>query len=182
MLTEGRNESVVGLRLGCVTCLCPYKAVAKHIQVKEWSWRSAVSGSSAFMSLLALGWLGVSAPCDNSCLPRDKAACAAFNSVLCSEVPVLLTAPEEGGHRRMAAKVPCRAQGEEKNSMKGSEPFSCRDFPPNWTLGIPPYEAIWFISLSLAASMATDVIGEAIGFGGADKRGVRRVCMSCLLG
>lgn len=179
--------NLAGLWLGSVTCLCPYKAVAKRVQAKEWSWRwllwrSPVSGSSAFVSLLTLGWLGISAACHNSCLRRDKASVHSINSVFCSKVPVLFTVLEEGGHRRMAAEVPCRDQGEEENSMKGFEPFTCRDFPPNRTLRIPPYEAIWFISLSVAASMATDVIGEDIGFGGADKRGVRRVCMSCLLG
>lgn len=187
MLTEGRNESVAGQCLGFVICLCPFKAVAKRIWVKLKMLCYVMEKPYVRLQCLCVpadNWLVGYFCCFWQLIActGTKRVCAAFNSVFCSEVPVLFMMLKEGGHRRMAAKVPCRAHGEEKNSMKGFEPFSGRDFPPNWTPRIPPYEAIWFISLSVAASMATDVIGEDAGFGGADKRGVRRVCMNCLLG
>lgn len=67
-------------------------------------------------------------------------------------------------------KMPCRAQREEKilNSVKKCELCSSAStagtFLLTETRGMPSHEPIQLTSLSVAASMATDAIGETIWF------------------
>lgn len=101
---------------------------------------------------------------------------------------VLITAMKEGRHWEGDGKSAIQSPKGGKNSEFSEKvwtvflSFNCRDFPLNWNLRIPSYEPVQLASLSVAASMATNAIGETIGFGGVVKWRVKRVCMNCLFG